>query len=182
MNETFFEMLEHTRLVDRILFWVAVLLPVFLAGMAYLLRNENLVKRNRHRWVLAVLAGPAVLILWKIFNGIEDHFGLDSVKGLLLNVAVFAAAALVITGLRILLRALLTTPPPPPAVTGAIPSQRFTTTRMRALYPEGTPAVPAVPPENPSPPDTSGSVENHTNSEGTILPDGESDALNPAAL
>jgi len=150
MHETFFEMLEHTRLVDRVLFWTALLLPVFTAGMVYLLRNENVVKRNRHRWVLGVLAGPALLVLWKIYNAIEDHYGLDSVKALLLNVAVFAAAALIITGVRILLRALLTTPPPPPAITGSIPSQRFTTSRMRALYPEAA-AVPSASPVPPVP-------------------------------
>jgi uncharacterized RDD family membrane protein YckC len=40
----------------------------------------------------ALLAGAAVLTwpLWLVYNAIEDHFGLDSVAALLLNLALFA--------------------------------------------------------------------------------------------
>jgi hypothetical protein len=40
----------------------------------------------------ALLAGAAVLAwpLWLVYNAIEDHFGLDSVAALLLNLALFA--------------------------------------------------------------------------------------------
>jgi hypothetical protein len=40
----------------------------------------------------AFLAGAAALAwpLWLVYNGIEDHFGLDSVAALLINLALFA--------------------------------------------------------------------------------------------
>lgn len=144
--DSIFETMERLAIVDRVLFWVALFLPLFTAGLAFILRDEEVVTRNRHRWVLAALAGPALLVLWHLYNRVIDHFGLDSVKGLIVNVVIFFVAALIFTGLRIVLRALITEPPPPPAaVTGAIPTQRFMTTRMRALNP-------AVPPPPPPPP------------------------------
>lgn len=154
MDLSIFETMERTGIVDRILFWVAVFLPLFTAGLAFILRDEKIVTRNRHRWVLMTLAGPAVLILWHIYNRVVDHFGLDSVKGLLVNVTIFAVASLLFTGLRILLRALITEPPPPPAtVTASIPTQRFTTTRMRSLNPSPPPPPPPPPEQGePSPP------------------------------
>ena len=39
----------------------------------------------------ALLAGAAALLypLWAVYNAIEDHFGLDSVAALLINLALF---------------------------------------------------------------------------------------------
>jgi len=110
MEETFYEMLERTRLVDQGLFWLAVILPPVVALTAAALRARPSVERYRHRWVLAMLAAPGLLLLWKAYNAITDHFGLESVRGLLANVCLFAAAALVITALRLLLKALLSGP------------------------------------------------------------------------
>lgn len=157
MDLSIFETMEHTRIVDRTLFWIAVFLPLFTAGLAFILREDKLVMRNRHRWVLMALAGPAVLILWHVYNRVVDHFGLDSVRGLIVNVIIFAVATLLFTGLRILLRALITEPPPPPVVTTSIPTQRFTTTRMRSLNPAPPPpppppGAPGQPPPPPEPP------------------------------
>jgi hypothetical protein len=53
------------------------------------IRNPRSAIRNRV--VLIGLLGPANWLLWRIYNGIEDRFGLDSVKALLLNLAFFAA-------------------------------------------------------------------------------------------
>jgi hypothetical protein len=39
----------------------------------------------------AGLLGPAVWALWRMYNAIEDHYGLDSVKALLINLALFVA-------------------------------------------------------------------------------------------
>ncbi|MCC2671554.1 MAG: hypothetical protein K0Q72_4025, partial [Armatimonadetes bacterium] len=40
----------------------------------------------------ALLSGCAALLypLWRVYNLIEDHFGLDSVAALLINLALFA--------------------------------------------------------------------------------------------
>ena len=152
--------MEQTRIVDRLLFWMAIFLPLFTSGLAFVLKDEKIVTRNRHRWVLVALAGPAVLLLWHVYNRVVDHFGLDSVKGLIVNVVIFVVAALLFTGLRIMLKALITAPPPPPVqVTASIPTQRFTTTRMRSLNPDQppppppppVPGAPVSPPADPAP-------------------------------
>lgn len=166
MDLSIFETMERTGIVDRVLFWAAVFLPLFAAGLAFILRDEKIVSANRHRWVLLALAAPAVLVLWHTYNRVVNHFGLDSVKGLVVNVIIFAVAALLFTGLRVLLRALITEPPPPPAVTSRVPTQRFTTTRMRSLNPDNYPPPPppppppaAAPPPPPPPASAPGSIQ-----------------------
>jgi len=42
------------------------------------------------------LSGPAIWVMWRIYNGIIGRFGLDSVKGLLVNLALFLVVGLVI--------------------------------------------------------------------------------------
>jgi Na+/proline symporter len=44
--------------------------------------------------ILVGLLGPVNWLLWRIYNRIEDHYGLDSVKAMLLNMALFAALGL----------------------------------------------------------------------------------------
>lgn len=104
MEETFYEMLERTRAIDRALFWLALLCPLTVAGFATLLRTNPVVRDQRHRWVLALLAAPALLVMWKIYNAVVDHFGLDSVAGLIANASIFAAAALIVAALRMVLK------------------------------------------------------------------------------
>lgn len=43
----------------------------------------------RHKAVLLALLGPANLALWEIYNRITDHFGLDTVRNLIINVGLF---------------------------------------------------------------------------------------------
>lgn len=133
MDQSIFSIMEQNRIIDRLLFWSAIFLPVFVAGLALTLKNESIVTKNRHRWVLASLAAPGLLILWNIYNAVTDRYGLESVKALVINSIIFIIAAIIVTALRIILRALLTTPPPPPAITQQISVQKFTTTRMRSL-------------------------------------------------
>jgi hypothetical protein len=42
------------------------------------------------------LAGPAVWLLWRMYNGIVGGYGLDSVKGLLVNLALFVTIGLAV--------------------------------------------------------------------------------------
>ena len=42
------------------------------------------------------LTGPAIWLLWRMYNGIVGVYGLDSVRGLLVNLALFVAIGLVI--------------------------------------------------------------------------------------
>jgi hypothetical protein len=42
------------------------------------------------------LSGPAIWLLWRMYNGIVGAYGLDSVRGLLVNLGLFVAIGLVI--------------------------------------------------------------------------------------
>ncbi len=44
---------------------------------------------------LVIAAGGLVYLLWVLYNAIIAHLGLDSVKGLLINLAIFVAVGLV---------------------------------------------------------------------------------------
>jgi hypothetical protein len=46
--------------------------------------------------VMLAAAGPLLWLLWLVYGGIVQHFGLDSVKGLILNIAIFVIAGAVI--------------------------------------------------------------------------------------
>jgi hypothetical protein len=46
--------------------------------------------------IVVGLLGPVNWLLWRVYNGIEDHYGLDSVKAMLLNLALFAALGLAV--------------------------------------------------------------------------------------
>src|SRR6266568_2086083 len=41
------------------------------------------------------LLGPVNYLLWKVYNGITDRLGLDTVKNLLVNLALFVALGVV---------------------------------------------------------------------------------------
>ena len=42
------------------------------------------------------LSGPAIWLVWRMYNAIVGVYGLDSVRGLLVNLALFVAIGLVI--------------------------------------------------------------------------------------
>ncbi len=46
--------------------------------------------------VLVGLCGPAMLLLWRMYNAIVGVYGLDSVRGLLVNLSLFVAIGLVV--------------------------------------------------------------------------------------
>jgi hypothetical protein len=50
--------------------------------------------------LLVGLAGPAIWAMWKLYNRIMGHYGLDSVRGLLINLALFVSVG-VLVGLAI---------------------------------------------------------------------------------
>ena len=42
------------------------------------------------------LSGPAIWLLWRMYNGIVGAYGLDSVRGLLVNIVLFVGIGLVV--------------------------------------------------------------------------------------
>jgi hypothetical protein len=82
---------------ERVINMLAMALPV--AGLLL----GAVVGAIRKRLVSALLlglfcglAGPLIWLLWRMYNGIIGIFGLDSVKGLLLNLGLFVVIGLVI--------------------------------------------------------------------------------------
>lgn len=112
MDESVFEWMEQARVVDRVLLGAAVVLPLALAVAYRVLRNRPVVLRQRHRWAMGVLAAPALFVLWKVYNAICDQYGLDSVFGFFVNLAIFALVTLVAAGLNFFLYMTLSSPPP----------------------------------------------------------------------
>ena len=39
--------------------------------------------------IAGTLLGPLIFLLWTVYNAIENHYGLDSVKALLINLGLF---------------------------------------------------------------------------------------------
>jgi len=46
--------------------------------------------------LLCGASGPAVFGLWRLYNAIVNHYGLDSITGLLVNLGLFAAIGLLL--------------------------------------------------------------------------------------
>lgn len=72
---------------------------VTLAGMAWAVwRSREKGRKDPHliwpRGTFFVLLGPLVFALWTVYNAIENHYGLDSVKALLINLVLFVAVGL----------------------------------------------------------------------------------------
>lgn len=47
------------------------------------------------RGAAAGMTGPAALLLWHVYNSIEDRYGLDSVRALLLNLGLFVVVGVI---------------------------------------------------------------------------------------
>jgi hypothetical protein len=82
---------------ERVLRLLAVALP--LAGLVIGAVVGAMRGRARRGLVIGLVighTGPATFVLWKVYNGIMARYGLDSVKGLLLNLALFVAVGLAV--------------------------------------------------------------------------------------
>jgi hypothetical protein len=86
--------------VERLFGLLAAALPVLGLGIGAALQFGRRRPGALVSGLLIGLLGPANWLLWRIYNGIEDHYGLDSVKAMLLNLALFATIG-VIAGLGI---------------------------------------------------------------------------------
>lgn len=88
--------------VNRVFLLLAWALPLTgaLIGLAIGAKRQN-VRQGLGVGVLAGLIGPLNLALWRIYNTITDHNGLDSIRNLFLNLALFITlGALLGIGLR----------------------------------------------------------------------------------
>lgn len=89
--------LVTTEQAEQVLRLLALSLPI----VGLLIGGVVGARRGRARRGLGIglligHSGPLTFVLWKVYNGIMGRYGLDSVKGLLLNLALFTAVGLVI--------------------------------------------------------------------------------------
>lgn len=86
---------------DKAMAYLAIVLPAIgiLAGAA-VGAARRAVLRGLLVGLVCGLVGPAVWLLWRMYNGIVGIYGLDSVRGLLMNLALFVVIG-VIVGLAI---------------------------------------------------------------------------------
>ena len=97
--------------VERLFTLLAVLIPVLAVGTGAVLQSRLHRQSALKTSALIGLMGPANWLLWRVYNRIEDHYGLDSVKAMLLNIVLFATlgiavgVALRVAGCRALKRA-----------------------------------------------------------------------------
>ncbi len=94
---------EQAAGVIRVL--AVVLPPVGMAVGAVAGMWRRKVRQGLVIGLLAGLTGPAIWVLWGMYNAIMGRFGLDSVAGLLINVALFSAIGIAIgVAIRLALR------------------------------------------------------------------------------
>ena len=74
----------------RLMLGVLVLAPII--GLVWGLVAKRLVKGL----VLGLAIGVGNFVLWTVYNAITDHLGLDTVKNLLVNLALFIALGVII--------------------------------------------------------------------------------------
>jgi hypothetical protein len=72
--------------------WVLPLAGVILGAAAGLYKKHLF--RLTFRGFLWGLSGTAIYLMWLVYNAITNHYGIDSVKGLLVNIAVFVCVGL----------------------------------------------------------------------------------------
>ena len=85
---------------EQFILWAFIIFAIVTPIVCYLIYTN--LKRKGHSspkiiiWLLVVGAfGPANLILWHVYNAIENALGLDSVLALLINLALFVLLALI---------------------------------------------------------------------------------------
>jgi cation transporter-like permease len=78
--------------MDRLFLLLAIAVPILGAVIgAALGGKKGRAQQGLIKGLLIGLLGPLNLVLWKVYNAITNRLGLDSVKNLLVNLALFAA-------------------------------------------------------------------------------------------
>lgn len=81
--------------INFLFFVLAFLTPSIVVILVALLREKIWTGEARLWLVLGAAAGPLNLLLWSIYNAIENIYGLDSVRALVINVILFLILGIV---------------------------------------------------------------------------------------
>jgi hypothetical protein len=91
--------------VERWFSILAALAPILGIGIGAAIQSRGGRPGALLTGFLIGMLGPANWLLWHIYNRIEDHYGLDSVKAMLINLALFAVLGIAVgMGCRFLWR------------------------------------------------------------------------------
>jgi hypothetical protein len=85
---------EQAERVIALLAWLLPVLGIVIGAVVGAVRKR--LAPSLIVGLLIGLIGPAVWALWHVYNGIMGRYGLDSVKALLINLALFIVIGLVI--------------------------------------------------------------------------------------
>lgn len=98
---------------QQIILWLSIAVTFFSLAFAFY-RAPKLPKPSRKLfWVhslLCALVGPAIWGFWKVYNPIEDYYGLDSLKALKINFLIAIGIAIVFAALFLLAPRLVQEP------------------------------------------------------------------------
>lgn len=78
---------QHILMLLRIL---AIMTPLLGLAGGYICSRITHEKRYFISWgIIYGLSGPCILLLWHLYNAITEYLGLDTVKNLVVNIALF---------------------------------------------------------------------------------------------
>ncbi len=77
-----------------LLSWIAPSLGLLIGVVVGAFTRQ--VKRTTLRGLFIGFSGSFIYFLWLMYNAITDHFGIDSVKGLLINLGLFACIGIIL--------------------------------------------------------------------------------------
>jgi hypothetical protein len=91
--------MEQSGVIDRLLLLGVLIVSPVIGLTGWWLRRRRFVCACRHGWVMATIAMPVVWLLWKVYNSLADHYGIDSVFGLFLNASIFLVVGVAVAAL-----------------------------------------------------------------------------------
>jgi hypothetical protein len=82
--------------INRLIAAAAIILPLGCIAFYIILRRRLAAQPAGKVWVAAIgIFGPLVWVLWHVYNAIENAYGLDSVRGLVINLVLFIAVGVI---------------------------------------------------------------------------------------
>lgn len=123
MLERVLAIILDEKVIDRTFFWLGLAGPPVGALLGFLVgKIRGKVRSDLVDGTLWGLFGTLILVMWHVYNRIVEALGLDTVKNLLVNLALFAALGvllgLVLRVVRPRLKAETRPTPTPPEKAG----------------------------------------------------------------
>jgi chromate transport protein ChrA len=82
--------------INRLIATAAIILPLGCIAFYIILRRRLAGQPTAKVWIAGIgIFGPLVWVLWHVYNAIENAYGLDSVRGLVINLLLFIVVGIV---------------------------------------------------------------------------------------